>query len=423
MEERASKGIVKDYHTNISKGNKDYKEPTTIYKTLLDMVEIDPVLFSACSLTTDLVSYKGYDFIGKNSRQIEEANKRFNNELDFDNVIKNISWQLIVYGDAYLEVRWNESKTKVMELTARDTTDIKMDYDEHGEMKGYVEAVEGKGKDDWIHYTTDEIIPFHLYQIGSQIYSRNPFKAVARDFTTGFAARDYVHGVFTNLAPKIIYFLKNANDKQRKDFIQNLIIAKRTPGMDVIAQGEEFDAKVASLDFTGLVDILNWNQKRILMITRVPPHWIGMLDGANRGIGENVMIPFESKIKTLQHEIASQVNKELMPKLGYSTLTFKWNAISLMNQKEIIANAGQLNGLQFDSETIISYLRDHGINLRQGAEIEEPEEAPEGGPQIQKDASPSRQRKTASDKMNSSIDAKGVSAAGMAKLEKKKVSA
>ena len=424
VEERASKGIVHEYEAGFSNTSKKYQEPPSIYQTLMDMTEIDPTLFSACSLTADLVTLNGYDFIGENKGMIKEAKKRFNNELDFDKVMKNIVWQLIVYGDAYMEVKWNESKTKVMELTARDTMDMVINYDKHGEIENYVEKVEGKSEKDWITYTPLEIIPFHLYQIGSQIYSRNPFKAIARDFSTGIAARDYVHGIFTNLSPRTIYFLKNANDKQRKDFIQNLIIAKRKPEMDIIAQGEEFDAKVSSLEFTGLIDILNWNQKRILKITRVPPHWDGMLDGANRGIGENIMIPFESKIKTIQHELASQTNKELMPKLNYSNLDFKWNAISLMNQKEIIGNAGQLDAIGLDSETILDYLRNHGINLRQGAKIEklEDEGKMRGGTQIQKDAAPSRQRKGAGDKMGNKLNSKGVSPESKVKSDKKKVS-
>ena len=68
MEERASKGLVHDYYTNVSNVNKNYREPPSIYKTLMDMCELDPVLFSACSLTADLVTYKGYDFIGNNGK-------------------------------------------------------------------------------------------------------------------------------------------------------------------------------------------------------------------------------------------------------------------------------------------------------------------------------------------------------------------
>ena len=115
LEERSSKGIVKDYYSQVEV-SKGYKESPYLHKTLLDMVKKDPVLFAAVSLTVDLVTYKGYSFLGKNQREIERAKRIFNDELDFDQAIDNILWQLIPMGDAYLELRWNEDKTKVMEL-------------------------------------------------------------------------------------------------------------------------------------------------------------------------------------------------------------------------------------------------------------------------------------------------------------------
>jgi len=426
MEERASKGIVHDYKTNVNSVNKKFKQAPYIYDTLMDMVELDPVLFTAVSLTADLATYKGYDFIGENEGQIKTATEKFNQELDFDKAIKNCMWSLIVYGDAYLEIRWNETHTEVMELNPRDTKDMRIDYDKHGEIKGYIELVQGQPPEKAINYKPDEIVRFSMYQVGSQVYSRNPLKACARDFSTGVVSRDYVHGIFTNLPPKIIYFLKNGNDKQRKDFIQNLIIAKRTPGMDIVAQGEEFDAKVAQLDFTGLIDILNWNSKRILMITRCPPHWVGMLDGANRGIGENVVIPYETKIKSIQHEVESQINKDLMPLLNYKDLKFKFNGISLMDDKTVTDIMKTMKDTGIDGESIIEYGRERGLDLSQSAEIEKIDPMGMMGGMPGEPSKPGEKqdpKKNPAEKMGSKLNVQGVSPDGKRKLEAKKVAA
>ena len=119
--------------------------------------------------------------------------------------------------------------------------------------------------------------------------------------------------------------------------------------MDVIAQGEAFDVKMMEVNFqSAFVEILTYLQKEILMITRVPPHWIGILDGANRGIGENVVIPYETKIKKMQQKVASQINRSLMPMLKLSNVEFKWNAISLLDEKEVITNMAQLSAQRFE---------------------------------------------------------------------------
>lgn len=421
FQERASKGIVHEYHQGMQDSNKQFKEPPFLYDIMLKMAEVDPVIATALDLTVDLATYQGYTFLGKNKREIEKAEKIFNDELDFDQVIDNIIYQTIVYGDAYLEIRWNEGKTKVMELNPRDTKDMRIDYDKHGEINGYWEIVPGKGKEAWIHYEKDEIIYFRTRWIGSLVYSRAPFQAIAKDFATNVYANDYLASIFRNLPPKIVYFLKSSSETNKKNFVANLIEAKTNPNIDIIMQGEGVDAKTMNIDFdNGLIKVLEWIQKRVLMITRVPPVWVGILDGANRGIAENVVIPYETKIKKIHAKIASQINRELMGYLGLKTTKFKWNAISLMDEKIIIEMMNFLNSQGFDGETIIEYAREHGLKLREGAKIEKVDTS-----QTEQNATaPSRMgenKKT--DKMTNNLDKKGVSAEGAKKLEEKKVEA
>ena len=162
-------------------------------------------------------------------------------------------------------------------------------------------------------------------------------------------------------------------------------------------------------------------RKEILTITRVPPHWVGIMDGANRGIGENVVIPFESKIKKIQQKVASQINRELMPKLGFSTIEFKFNAISLMDEKTIFEVANFMKAQGFDSDTIVDYIRQRGIDLRQGAFIQDLSSVG-GGQVIQNETAISRMDKNAKiNKMGNNLDKKGVSADSAEKMDKQKV--
>ena len=125
--------------------------------------------------------------------------------------------------------------------------------------------------------------------------------------------------------------------KKILSFTENIQRAKTDPAIDIVSTGDEFDAKTMQVDFSsGFVDMWKEMRKEVLMITRVPPHWIGILDGANRGIGESVVIPYETKIKKIQQKIASSINKDFLPQLGLSNVKFKWNAISLMDEKSIV---------------------------------------------------------------------------------------
>ena len=419
LQERSSKGQVKDYYSSTVPSRK-YKDSPYLYKTLMDMVKSDSILFTAVNLTVDLATVSGYDFIGENQQDIEQAKVLFDDVLNFDEVVRNLLWQILVYGDAYLELRWDEEKNNIIELHPLETTEMRLNYTETGDIVGYVQKIANKGEDEYPRWSPDEIVYFRHYWIGSQVYSHAPFQSISRSFATKVYANNYLQSIFMNLPPKVIYFLKNASDIQRKLFIQNLIRAKTDPSRDIIAEGEAFESKIIPVPFdNSLISILEYLRKEILMITRVPPHWIGLLEGANRGIGENVVIPYETKIKNLQRRIASQVNKELLPKLGLSNIKFKWNGISLLEEKNIIENMGSLKSQGFDPDTIIDYAREHGLNLREGAIIEEKEL--EMNQQFQNDNAPSRKGENKSlDSMSVNLDKKGVSEEGKKKLEEKK---
>ena len=421
-EERSSKGIVEDFYNTKSYAapSGKYHDSPTDYGTLMAMTESDPVLTRATELTADLCTYNGYTFIGDES-VVTKAREQFDDEFDFDQVIYNTILQLVVYKEAYIEVEWNESHTQVLGLSPLPTECMKINYTESGELVGYTQKLEGKAESEWPKFASDEVIFLRTKWMGKRVHSWQTFSAISKSFATSVYANNYLQSMFINLPPKIVYFLKNANEKQRKQFIHNITRAKTNPSTDIIAQGDDFEAKMLLLDIQpAFIQILDRLKLDILTVTGVPPHWVGMLDGANRGIGENVVIPFETKLKKLQQVIASQINKQLMPKLKLD-VEFKWNAISLQDEKTIIGNMGQLKAVGLDNDSLIDYAREHGLKLRDDAFIMEAPPQGSGQPSIQMDSAPSRQRNNPKDSMNSGMNKMGVSDAGKAKLDANKV--
>lgn len=416
---RASSGIVKDYSR--STGVAQIIEPPQQYEILLDMIRNDPVMWTALDLTVDMCTFNGFDFAGKNDQLRDDAIKKFNSDLDFDQVLKNIMFQLLIYGDAFMEIVKKDGK--VIELHPLETTQMAIDYDEHGTINKFVQRPLGRGvtsldKTSWIDFSPEKIVYFRMYWIGSRVYSYSPLESTARGYNTKIFANHYLQQLFRNLHPKIIYFLKNANADQRESFIQNLRRAKTDPAIDIVGHGSgtsELTSNMLQFTFdSGLLDILEYLRTEVLMVTRVPKLWIGVTEGTNRSTAEAEIIPFETRVKRIQQIVASFVNKDLMPKLGYDNLKFKFNPISLMDEKSIFENAQVFHGLQIETEKenpVLTYLRSHGVQLPSDAKIKSPSEMP-------KDGFPSRFRENPqTDKMNTEIGKKGISEAGTEKLE------
>ena len=416
---RASRGVVKDYKTS---DNTKLQEPISDYRILLDMAINDPVLFTAVDLTADVVTYNGIKFIGEDKTLIEEAEKRFEEELDFDQVIRNIIWQLVIYGDAFIE-KVRDKSGKVEEIHPLETTLMVIKHDEHGEIDKFLMKpnYQTKKESEMIEFLPEDIVYFRLYWIGSRVYSYSPFQPIVKGYNSKLYANHFLEGLFRNLHPKLIYFLKGANKEQREIFMQNLIRAKTNPALDLVGMGEG-TAQILQYAFeSGLLEILEYLRSEVLMITRVPKMWIGVTDGANRSTAEASVIPFETRVKKIQQIIQSYINKSLMKDLGYEKLTFKFNPISLMDEKSILGNAQVMSTLSLEAESkdpIVYYLQNKGMQIPFDTKrIVMAQET-----QIQSDGAPSRQRENKkTDMMDTAINKKGVSEAGAEKLEGNKM--
>lgn len=415
LQVRASRGIIEDYRP----ATKELLiEPTADYKTLLEMVNRDPVIWTAFDLTIDVATYNGYDFDGEG--ESDSLKKKFEDELDFDQVIKNILWQMLIFGDAFLEVgakNWKEGD-EVTEIHPLPTHEMSIRYDKNGEILGYVQRpMNTRDTTKWIDFPTEKIIYFRHYWIGNRVYSYSQLEPAAKGYASKIYANNFLEKLFTNLHPKIVYFVQNASKDEFTNFIENVRRAKVNPAIDIVAKGQG-DAKLLQYAFDGgLIDVLEYLRSEVLMVTRVPKIWVGMTDSSNRSTAEASIIPFETKVKRIQQVTESIINRELMPKIN-SSQRLRFNPISLMDEKSIFQNAQILSSLQIQTESehpVITYLKSKAVKMPKDAKIMSFTE-------MQADSAPSRQRENLqTDKMGTNINQKGVSEAGGAKLQGKQL--
>ena len=426
IQTRASKSITKGYNET----GDDFQTPPQDYEIVLDMARNDPIIATALDLTVDLVTFNGFKFVSTNEskpneREIKRATNVFNNVLDFDQVIDPVLYNLLIFGDSYLELRRN-GNNEIKELFSLPTTEMKVDFDKHGTIQGYVQKPQNNRYGN-VPFSADEVLYFKLKQIGNNVYSETPFLPIASSYTTKIFANKYLQELFRNIPPKILYALENANRAERELFMENLRRGKTDPALDLVGFGK-VDANVLKLVIDGgFLQVLKDIRNEVLTVFRIPVHWVDASTTPNRGIGESVVIPYDTKIKKIQAKVASLINKVLMPALGFSNIKFQWNPTSLTDEKSVVEIAGKLSAMNLDGDSVLSYLRLKGIELPVDAKIEEPMEQLGDspgltGPQIQKDASPSRQRMDKStDKMTSNLNKSGVSEAGGKKLEEKRM--
>ena len=186
---RESQGLVKDIYDPAS----HVREPLSEYRTMLELIHRDPTLATAYDIVVDFATYRGIDFAGGTFEERNKLRKTFQ-DLNFRQVNPNIMYSLCYYGDCFLELRKNNSET-INELWPLETTEMRIDYDIHGKVKGYVQRpfdMRGMSEEDikkeegtleepnkGIFFDADEAIHFRMKWIGSQVYSYNPNQPIA----------------------------------------------------------------------------------------------------------------------------------------------------------------------------------------------------------------------------------------------------
>jgi len=397
----------------------------------MEMFLTDPIISTAIDTIVDVTTRNGFRImpkrgVKKSPKQIQKANDKLVAELNLDEALDPLIYALMIYGSTYLEKRKNNG-SEIDELFSLEASEMAIKYDIHGKILGYVQKSSAEGKSN-ISFDTDEVIYIPLKKIGSRVESYEPLEPIAQTFAISMYAHNYLKNVFLNLPPKYLYTLSGGAPEQRKKLIRQIRLAKRDSTVDIVTQIQRDNAlKVETLQPNfddSLLKILEYAREQVLLVTRVPPVWVGLVnkDGANRGNSEAQIFSFDTRIKKIQQKIEGAFDKDLLPDIGLKDYNFKFNALSSKNEKQTIENARQFKDMMMDDESVITYLEDNGVRLREGVFFKEAEEAagPIGQGPKDKDLMPSRVREDkATDNMKSNVGQTGISEEGTRKLESK----
>src|SRR3990167_3500184 len=329
---RESRGLVKDIYDPAS----SVRQPLSEYRVMLDLVHRDFTLASCYDIVTEFSTYRGFDFIRGDKAERDKYRELFE-ELNFLQVLPNILHSMLCYGDCFLELRKKDSAI-INELWVLETTEMRIIYDNHGKIQGYVQRpfsisgldneailkLEGTAKNpnQGIFFNPDEVIHFRMKWIGSQVYSYNPNEPLSQVASTKLYAGNYLMNIFINMPPRYVAHLAGVSltdyNNAKRDFQSAKTNYKKTiaftrssdPNSKLTLQ------KIEPPYDTLLIDIMKWLNNEIIKLTRVPRTWVEGAQAENRGVGESLNLPFEVHIQFIHRVIIEPlINRILIKQL------------------------------------------------------------------------------------------------------------
>ncbi|MBR9707216.1 MAG: phage portal protein [Candidatus Diapherotrites archaeon] len=370
--ERASKSWLKHWYGSYTEPpKKGFSPQVPIEKqpsVLFDMYKFDATVFGTVNTFVNKTISNGYGVKGKNKQLVEAGRKKLD-DLDFEIILPNVLRNMVVYGDAFMELEY-EGET-VIALHIPETTEMEILSDEHGDVVGYQQRHGGK---DPVNFSVDEMIHFSWLDFGSRLFGMTPMETLKGIVITKKYAESFNKTKFQNYAPRMAWLAKNASNEQVEQLIDSLTMAKDNPHKDIVVQGDiEFKPLMETSDDVNFIELQRFLREQILMTLQVPPIMMGLPDNSNRSNSEAQMRAFESNVRSLQRPVEHCVTKNLFPLLGLKNLVFRFSPLDKRNEKEDLEIAAGLKELGVDDQTILEFLKDAGLKLREGVTIKKPE--------------------------------------------------
>jgi len=379
--ERASRGYIKDWYSNT--------EPTTDKPNMdavLEVFRAEPTVKAAIRALVDETIKNGY-IIKATPTLKKSIEKLLKEKYRFPPVLRKLVYNAMLYQNVFLEIVYKDNSPQ--ELHILETSEMEIISDKHGEVQFYRQVHGGEEAT----FSTDECIHLSLDNITSMLWGevdmQTLYKTVAlKNEIENFLVRQFKFNKFRDS-----FSIKNANDAQVKDFINQLKEGRDYPDRELVIDGDIEKIPGRQIDdLNTLVELLNYTRQQILTLLRVPPIIAGIPDNSNRSNSEvQARKAFDGRVLSIQRDLAEEMTAELFPKLGWANAEFHFAPIDKRAEKDDIEIIKVLADMGLDDKSLLQLIRDTGIQIRDGAKFEKPEPIPFGGEpkeDMKDDASP-----------------------------------
>ena len=302
------------------------------HQVIYGFFRADPLINACVSVTTDNVCSDGFETVvledtpeAYKQKEIWEHFCMINNWMS---QMRNVTMGLVVFDDAFQEVRPEQGGTQPAATNVLDTTQMKVEQDEKGNPKGFGQYIKGKKVTD---FSLAEVIHYKLNIFGDSKYGLSLIEPVLYTAAAKRFAEMYSAKYFQNQKPRGAWiFPENLDDDDYDDNVDMIIEAKNQSQKDIFLKGTGIDFK----SFTGqedmeFVNYLKYLREQIVTSMLVPPIMLGIPEGSNKSNSDVQIKAFDRRIRAIQQAIEHKINMHLIKfGFGFDKIQFRFKRIN-----------------------------------------------------------------------------------------------
>lgn len=292
-------------------------------------------------------------------------------DVRFYKLMRKVVYDLLWNGNAFLEIKFNGKNLKEMYSIDPEYMEVKKNSKE--EVVQYVQNINGESA---IKFSPDEIIHITIDHLDTGVRGHSFISSLKTALLRKEIAESYLQWVIenNNLAPIINVKADNLDDEQWSRIIDQLNIKSKNPNLrQVIESAREDQIELIHLfttqDFEAIHKYIDKQKEQIITVMQVPPIISGTVDNSNRSNSEiQARLVFYNTIKSFQQLIKEELDFEMLKKLKWNKVEFKFENLDQRVDIEAVKLAKTFRELGYTKEAVHSYLKENGITIEQDFE-------------------------------------------------------
>ena len=300
---------------------------------------------AAVGVICKAVTARGYGLVPsrpnpdpKNAELLAEFFSACNPNDTFLEILDDVTRDVYVFGNAFLEiVRGADGKPR--ELWNLDATTMRVQADDHGGIKGYIQVpLFSTVQADRVSFAANEVVHFRLGSRGATLYGLSPLASLILPISCDRFAMVYNRAFFVNGAKiRGAFIMKNATTEQierNREYLHARAKSPENAHSDLVLEGDiEFKQIGVNQKDMEFLQLREFTRNEILAVYGVPPSKVSIIETGNIGAGtgeHQTQTFYEETIMPFQMRVAEKITKHIIRQgFGIQDWAFQFNKRSI----------------------------------------------------------------------------------------------
>lgn len=357
-----SKGLIQDYFltTTPSTDGVMGRTPRTKPETALKLVRNDPVVRAAVIKLVDKVVESGWriqPINGNKKTRVKELETKLK-EVRFDRLLRKLVFNLVMYNNAFVEIRKKGSVLK--ELNLLEPEFMRIDAEDNGDILGYYQEVGISTA--YPRWKPEEIVHFKLDDFTSNVWSEFNIEAIYETVLIKDYVRQWLLWFYKTNQLRPVLAVEETNSTKMKEFLTYLKFAEANIGKPIPVEGK---LTVTTLQDPAVVEwglnVISWCNTEIQKLLQVPDIAVGTSDNGGRADGAEQREYLNTRVFNIHRLLEDDITFDLFTKIGFQKNEFIFGILDETVRTRVFENVQLMRQSQFTEDAIQEYMESQGM--------------------------------------------------------------